>query len=30
MSTVPADARRWWILSILCLSALLVVVDNTR
>ena len=24
-----ADARRWWILSILCLSVLLVVVDNT-
>jgi len=28
MSAV-ADARRWWILSILCLSVLLVVVDNT-
>jgi EmrB/QacA subfamily drug resistance transporter len=25
----PADRRRWWILAVLCLSVLLVVVDNT-
>ena len=31
MSTSPATAgrRRWWILAVLCLSVLLVVVDNT-
>jgi len=30
-AAVSADARqrRWWILSVLCLSVLLVVVDNT-
>jgi EmrB/QacA subfamily drug resistance transporter len=25
----PPDSRRWWILAVLCLSVLLVVVDNT-